>query len=143
MDSKPRILLDLNIVLDVLANRQPHYTDSARTWAVVESGRAEGWLAAHSITTLFYLLARHTNRQRAIQAIHDVLQVFSVAAVDQSVIRRALTLGWRDFEDAVQMAAAVQAGVDYVITWNTKDFKGGPLPAIRPGEFLALLTAWP
>ena len=38
-ESKPRVLFDLNVILDVLARRQPHYPDAARVWRYVESGR--------------------------------------------------------------------------------------------------------
>ena len=73
--------------------------------------------------------------------VQDILRVFSVAAVDQNVIQDAVGLGWSDFEDAVQMAAAYRAGADYLITRNPKDFKGGPTEVVQPGEFLALLRA--
>jgi hypothetical protein len=45
----------------------------------------------------------------------------------------------QDFEDAVQMMAAVRMGADYVITRNPRDYKEGPLPALLPAELLALL----
>ena len=40
----------------------------------------------------------------------------SVAAVDQAVIEGALNLPYRDFEDAVQMAAALYNGAEYLVT---------------------------
>ncbi len=107
-EPKLRVLFDLNVVLDVLARRQPHYADAARLWAYVESGQIEGLLAAHSVTMLFYVLRRHLGLPQAKSALHDVLQVFRVAAVDQAVIKAALILGWNDFEDAVQATAVAQ-----------------------------------
>lgn len=65
--------------------------------------------------------------------------MFSVATVDQDVILQALAFRWHDFEDAVQMAAASKAGADYLITWNLKDFKKGPISVLLPAEFVALL----
>ena len=44
-----------------------------------------------------------------------------------------------DFEDAVQMMAAVQAGAQYVVTRNVQDYKAGPLPALQPAELLAMV----
>jgi predicted nucleic acid-binding protein len=131
------VLLDLNVVLDVMAKRHPHYSELQRVWAAIETGRVRGMLAAHSVTTLYYLLSKHLDRQRAEASLRDVLQVFSVAKVDETVIQSALALGWEDFEDAVQMAAAAEAGAAYLITRNVKDFGGGPLPALTPGELMA------
>jgi len=133
------VLLDLNVILDVLGQRQPHYPLASETWISVESGQVQGLIAAHSITTLYYLVARHTGPRQAKAAVDDVLRVFSVAAVDQDALLHALTLGWGDFEDAAQMAAAAKAGADYLITRDPKDFEGGPIPVLQPAEYLALL----
>lgn len=141
MGSEMKALVDLNIVLDVLGRREPHYQTSAEVWGAIEAGEVEGLIAAHSMTTAHYLIARHLDNKRAKIAVQDILKVFSVAAVDHDVIQDAVGLAWPDFEDAVQMAAAAQAGADYLITRNPKDFKAGPIDVVQPGEFLALLRA--
>ena len=134
-------LLDINVILDVLARRKPHYEASARVWAAVETGQIDGYIAAHSITTLHYLVSRHMGGEQATRAIHKLLRVFSVATVDQAAIEQALALNWPDFENAVQMAAAISAGVDYLITRNPRDFKPNGLQILQPGDALALLHA--
>ncbi len=53
-----RILIDTNIVLDVLLDRSPYVEASAAVWAAVETGNAEGLLAAHAATTIYYLLQK-------------------------------------------------------------------------------------
>ena len=99
-----------------------------------------GLLAAHSMTTLYYVLSRLRNREAAVAAIAGLLDAFTIAAVDDAVIRKALAWSWSDFEDAVQMAAAVFADVDYLITRNPRDFQEGIVPIVQPGAFLALLN---
>ncbi|MCC6607332.1 MAG: PIN domain-containing protein [Anaerolineae bacterium] len=141
MANKPAILVDLNVILDVIQQRQPFYEESARVVDAVVRGQAVGWLAAHSITTLFYVINRVRNRETAVTAITGLLDVFTVAAVDDQVIRQALAWGWPDFEDAVQMAAAVQAQADYLITRNPRDFQSGSLPVVQPAAFLTLLDS--
>ena len=133
------VLLDLNVLLDVLQQREPFYATSASILAEAEIGSIEGWIAAHSVTTLFYLLARNRSAAQARMAISDLLGFVSVAAVDQKVIEQALALPYPDFEDAVQMAAAARAGVQYVVTRNVRDYKAGPLPVLQPVELLALI----
>lgn len=134
-----KILVDLNILLDVFGRREPHYDGSAEVWGAVERGEAEGFVAAHSITTLHYLAGRSVDRRSADHVVQNCLKVFSVAAVDQNVIQEAIGFQWSDFEDAVQMAAASQCGADYLVTRNPKDFEGGPVTVLQPGEFIALL----
>ncbi len=139
MANKPAILVDLNVILDVIQQRQPFYEESARVVDAVVRGQAVGWLAAYSITTLFYVINRVRNRETAVTAITGLLDVFTVAAVDDQVIRQALAWGWPDFEDAVQMATAVQTQADYLITRNPRDFQSGSLPVVQPAAFLTLL----
>jgi predicted nucleic acid-binding protein len=139
MASKIRVLVDLNVIIDVMQNRQPFYEDSASVVDAVARGEVVGCLAAHSITTLFYVISRTRNRETAVQAVTGLLESFTVAKVDETVIREALGLGWKDFEDAVQMASAGAEDIDYLITRNIKDFQSGPVPVIQPAAFLTLL----
>jgi predicted nucleic acid-binding protein len=139
MVTTPRVLFDLNVILDVLQRREPFHTMSARVLACAESGQVEGLVAAHSLTTLFYLVSRDQSADQARVILSELLRFLSVAAVDGPVIEQALNLPYRDFEDAVQMMSAVRAGAAYLVTRNTADFRTGPLPAIEPAELLALL----
>ncbi|MFC2015339.1 PIN domain-containing protein [Chloroflexota bacterium] len=139
MAAEPKVLIDLNVILDVLQQREPFYELSARVLAAAETGMVEGWIAAHSVTTLFYLLARYQSAERARVALTDLLSFLSVAAVDHVVIEQALNLPYPDFEDAVQMMAAVRSGVQYLVTRNVRDYGLGPLPVLQPAELVALV----
>ena len=141
MAARLRVLIDLDVILDVLQQREPFYDMSARVLASAETDRIEGWIAAHSITTLFYLYAKYQSAEQARVRLTELLSILSIAAVDQTVIEQALTLPYRDFEDAVQMMAAVGAGAQYLITRNVPDYKRGPLPAIEPAELLTLVQS--
>jgi len=136
--NKWRVLLDLNIILDVLMSREPHLTNAARIWALAETGQVDGMVAGHSLTTLFYLYRKQGSPEKAYHALHQLLRVFQVAGIDQAVIEQASALAWRDFEDAVQFAAAVQAGCQYLVTRNPGDFPNQDLTVIQPADFLAL-----
>lgn len=136
-----RILVDLNVILDVLKGREPHVAESASVWRAVELKQVEGAVAGHSVTTLFYLLAKEVGSSQAQEIIQEVLKVFVVAKVDQGVIGHALSLSWKDFEDAVQMGSAEAFGADFLVTRNVRDFAGGEVRVIRPGELIPLLKA--
>lgn len=131
-----KLLLDANVVLDVLAMREPHWKASAGILARVESGKAKGLIAAHSVTTIYYLLSKHLNRKKARAAIVQLLNVLDVAAVDHHVVSDALSLGWEDFEDAVQAAAVLHAKATHLISRNPKDFSTLTIPVLTPDEFL-------
>jgi len=139
MPNKPIILIDINILLDVLQKREPFYDISAHLLASVETGRVRGYVAAHSITTLFYLVKNDRSSAEARATITNLLQFIKIAPVDQSTIEQALNLDYRDYEDAVQMISAVQCKADCLITRNVKDYQPALLPVLQPVEFLSTL----
>jgi len=139
MANKTSILIDLNILLDVLQKREPFFENSARLLAAVETGLVQGYVAAHSITTLFYLIQKGKSSADARAIITNLLQFIEIASVNQSTIEQALNLDFRDFEDAVQMISAVQCKADYLITRNIKDYKSALLPVVQPIDFLSTL----
>jgi len=141
MPPRTRILIDLNVVLDTLQKREPFYRNSARLLALAENRVIDGLVAAHSWTTLYYLYQKDQSADLARVRMTELLQFLSVSAVDQTVFEQALNLPYKDFEDAVQMMAAVRSGADYLITRNVRDFKAGPLPALTPAEYLALMPS--
>lgn len=136
-----RVLLDVDVVLDVLTKREPFFQDSVALLAACETARCEGYVAAHTLTTLWYLLTKHHNATYTRGRVSDLLRVVGVAPVDGEVIQRALVGEFADFEDGVQMAAATGVAADYVATRNLTDFSRGPVPALAPAELVALLDA--
>jgi predicted nucleic acid-binding protein len=138
-----RLLLDLNVVLDVLLDRKPHATAAAALWSRIEGGDATGYLAAHGITTIHYLAQRARGKRFARQTVEDLLSVFRVVAVDEKSLRQALALSLPDFEDAVCAACAAAADCEAIVTRDPAGFRGSSIPAIDPATALAWLTRSP
>ncbi len=139
MAAKPSVLIDLNILLDVLQKREPFYEISAALLAAVETGRVKGYVAAHSVTTLFYLIRKDRSAAEARATITNLMQFIKIAAVDQSTIEQALNLDYGDYEDAVQMISAVQCKAEYLVTRNVKDYQPALLTVLQPVEFMGTL----
>jgi predicted nucleic acid-binding protein len=139
MAGKPVILIDINILLDVLQKREPFYEASVRLLALVETGRIKGYVAAHSVTTLFYLIKKDKSSADSRATITNLLQFIKIAPIDQNTIEQALNLDYNDYEDAVQMISAVQCKADYLVTRNVKDYQPALLPVMQPVDLLATL----
>lgn len=133
------VLIDINILLDVFQMREPFYEASARLLALVETGRIRGFIAAHSITTLFYLIQKDKSSSQARASITSLLQFLEIAPVDQTTIEQALNLDYRDFEDAVQMISALQCKAEYLITRNIADYQPTLIPVVQPVDFLGTI----
>lgn len=136
-----RVLLDTNVVLDVLLDREPFVQDSARVMDQVERGAVNGLLCATTITTLAYLAGRTVGKKQAVHQMRQLLRLFEVAPVTRPVLDAALSSKTPDFEDAVLAEAAQQAGAQAIITRNLKDFSHSPVRAYTPEQWLAMGTS--
>jgi predicted nucleic acid-binding protein len=135
-----RCLLDLNVVLDVVLDR-PEAPAAAQVWRALETGVARGFVAAHAVTTLFYVVARARGRVFAREALEIFLGAFQIAPVDGRVLKQALSMAWPDFEDAVTASAAAAARCDLLVTRDPGGFKGSPVRVLDPRSAAALLRA--
>jgi len=133
------ILFDTNVVLDVLLDREPFVKASAAAWAAVESGTAQGMLAAHAVTTIHYLVQKEIGGAKAERIVSGLLKVFRVATVDGQVLLKAMQYSMSDFEDAVTAAAAGSSGCDCIVTRDLKHLHGSPVRALSPEALLPLL----
>ena len=131
-----KVLLDLNVLLDVVQNRVPHYHDSAKVLSLARLGGIQAVLPVHAFTTLYYILAKAAGKAKADQTIDWLLAHFEVAVADKAVLRRARQLPLADFEDAVVASLAEAGQCDHVVTRNVSDFAGSPVSALTPTDFL-------
>lgn len=134
-----RLLLDTNVVLDVMLNRQPHVVDSAKVMAAVEVGQIEGTLCATTVTTIHYLTTRALDSRSATMEITRLLSIFRIAPVTEAVLSAALHVRSPDYEDAVLFEAARAAGMDGIITRNPVDFPRSSLAVYLPADIVAML----
>ncbi len=135
-----RVLVDTNVALDVLLERQPHFAASAAIWDAVEEGHVQGYVAAHAVTTIHYLAQKHLGTRRAKRVIASLLQVFRVAPVNENVLRDALDSEGNDFEDAVSAAAARFAECEAIVTRDPRGHRTAAIPVFTP-EAAAVLLA--
>ena len=134
------ILIDTNVAVDFVINRQPFYEMSAKIVEVAKLNYVKGFVSASSVTDIYYISGRELkNRKLAFELLKNFLKTFKVAKVSQKEIDNALELNWKDFEDAVQYSTALLSNMDYIITRNINDFESSEVPVITPEDFCKLL----
>ena len=131
------ILVDLNVLLDVVQKREPHYHASAAVLAEIVTGAVAAAVPVHAVTTLYYVIRRFQGRAKANEVVDWLLRYFHIAAVGREELLRARALDWGDFEDAVVAAAADTACCTAIITRNVKDFSASHVSILTPQEYLA------
>ncbi|MDT8369674.1 MAG: PIN domain-containing protein [Longimicrobiales bacterium] len=136
-----RVLLDINILLDVILEREPWHHAAARLLSWIDEGRLHGFVASHTLPTIHYVVTRARDRGIATTAVSDLLRVVDVVPVEKDDLHHALVLPVEDFEDAIQLASGLRIGADYIVTRNEKDFRAGSIPPIEADRLMAVLRA--
>ncbi|MDX2096931.1 MAG: PIN domain-containing protein [Leptolyngbyaceae cyanobacterium bins.59] len=131
-----KILIDTNIVLDLILEREPFVEGAIALFERIEQGNLEGSIAATTITNIFYIIRKAKGREVALDAINRLLSGLQFYAVNRQTIETALSLGQKDFEDSIQLACAILNQLDGIVTRDPKDFSGSNLPIYSPTELL-------
>ena len=134
------ILVDTNVILDLLLKREP-YSIAAQT-IITKCAEREviGYLAAHSIPNLFYILRKNYTQKERRKFIKNLCDIFRISDLNEEKIISAIeNEDFTDFEDCLQEECAVEAMADYIVTRNPEDYKGSRVKVILPDEFVKLL----
>ncbi len=131
-----RVFLDTNLLLDVLESRQPFCVVSQGVLDRCDSLGAEVFIAWHGLATAYYIHSRSVGEKRAQEAVSEILAAVTVATVGDAEAHRALELRWKDFEDAMQAAAAEACAADVLITRDSAGFSASPVIVQSPEQFL-------
>ncbi len=100
-----RVLIDTNIVLDFLLQREPFFQDAELLFQEIDAGQVVGYVTATTLTDIFYISRRHTRSvEQARQAISETLTAMVICPVNRAVLESAFNsglFGIRDFSDAI------------------------------------------
>ena len=133
-----KLFLDTNVVLDVLAAREPFLADSLIVFSLCESGEAEGCASALTFCTVSYILRKFVTPVTMRGKLRDLRNVLMPVELSASLLDMAMASSLPDFEDAVQFYSAVQSGADYIISRDKRHFPQDSIPVLTPTEFLLL-----
>jgi len=135
-----RVLVDTDVLIDLALDRQPHAGAAAELLELLEGRRADGFMAWHSASNFDYLVAPSREKQEAREFLVDLTSVLEIARTTTDSLRVAGRLPLKDFEDAMQVAAALACGADVITTRNVRDYAKAPIEAVTPAELVRRLS---
>ncbi len=133
------ILLDTDVLIDIALDRRPHSDPASELMDRIEHGAESAYIAWHSISNLYYIVAPARGGVSARDFIVELTRFVAVATTDTEAIRYAAELPMTDFEDAMQVAAARACGARHIVTRNVRDYERSPIRAVSPQEALGEL----
>ena len=134
-----RVLLDNDVVLDFILKRPPFNVEAKAVFDAAGRGETTLFISAITPINAFYTTRKLKDKTIAFKAVEDLLKLVEGCRTDKSVLQNAFTLGFSDFEDAVQCASAISENLDAIVTRNVKDYKNSTIRVYSPTEFLQFI----
>ena len=134
------LLVDTDILIDFALDRRPHGGAAGELLDALEQRQATGFIAWHSVANFHHLVVSKQGSSATKAFLLDLLRFVQVAPTSTDSVRYAARLPMRDFEDALQVAAAVACGASVIATRNVRDYGRSPVRAMTPTILLKELT---
>ena len=130
-----RMMIDTNVILDVLLQREPFYTESKKVLRLCEQKKILGFVSASTITDIFYITRKATGSvDETYRVISSILKFVNVLSVSNDDVNRALQIKASDFEDCLLAVCAKSNKCDAIVTRNAKDFEPFDIPLLLPEQ---------
>ncbi len=134
-----KLFVDSDIILDLLAEREPHYIHAARLFTLIDQNKIVAYTSPLIFANLHYLLKKQTTNLAALKSLRKLKTFINILPIDERVIEQSLNSEFNDFEDAIQYFTAVNNGITLIITRNKTDFKRSKIDVLTAEEFLKSL----
>jgi len=130
-----KILIDTDVVLDFLTNREPFFEES---YAVIQRclEDVDGYISAHSVNNIFYILRKRCSIEERRHLLYEICNILEIIGINKEQIFKSINNErFIDFEDCLQVECAKSMGVDFIVTRNTSDFLNSEIKALLPMDF--------
>jgi predicted nucleic acid-binding protein len=126
-----RVLLDTNIIIDLLAKREPFDQDARKLFSFADKEKIILYTSALSIANLSYVLLRKMKPEQAKQILRKLRLLVGILSLDEKIINLVLNDNeFNDFEDGLQYYSALENKIEIIVTRNLKDFKNSRIPVM-------------
>ncbi|MBR2215515.1 MAG: PIN domain-containing protein [Selenomonadaceae bacterium] len=136
-----RLMLDTNILMDYMTEREPFFPAVRKIILGCKNGEFDGIVSAHSLVDMFYILRKHfsnSERRKMLLAFGEFVQTESIDA--EKLCAALQNDPFIDFEDCLVVECAKSAHVDFIITRNLKDYALSEVPVLSPEQLLEMIN---
>jgi phycocyanin beta chain len=117
-----RVLVDGEILLDILLDRDVFAEEASKLWQLIESQQIEAYVTPTTLSKIFEIGRESQGVEIAWQAVSQFQEIMKVCPVDANIIQKASSFKLDDFEVAVQLACATVMKLDVIITRKIQEF---------------------
>jgi len=131
------LFLDTNVVIDLLAKREPFYRSAAQLFSLADKMKLQLCVSALSFANINYILLKEKKPEEARLILRKLKLLVEVISLDDRIIGLSLNdVDFKDYEDALQYYSALENGANVIITRNLKDFQKSKIPVLTAEQYL-------
>ena len=131
-----KLFVDTDIILDLLAKREPHYQSAAELFTLADQGKVQLFVSALSFANLNYIITRQTNQEKARKKLIAFKSLTTVLPLTDKIIELTLVSEFKDFEDGLQYHTATEHQIKKLITRKLKDYQPAEINVMTAAQFL-------
>lgn len=132
-----KLLIDTNIVLDLLAKRDPFYKSAAQVFSLADKHKLKLTVSSLTFANTNYVLTRLKSAKEAREILRKFKILVKILPLNEKIVDLALNdEDFKDFEDGLQYYTAVENNQDFIITRDLRDFKQAKIPVMTAEEYL-------
>jgi predicted nucleic acid-binding protein len=132
-----KLLIDTNIVIDLLAKREPFYDSAAQLFSLADKRKIKLTVSSLTFANTNYVLSRLKSAKEARDILRRFKILIRVLSLNDKIVDLALNDDdFEDFEDGLQYYTAIENNQDIIITRDLKDFKEAKMPVMTANEYL-------
>ncbi len=136
------LFLDTNVIIDVLANREPFSNVSSKLLDYGDKGKLNIYISALSYSNIYYILRKTCSHKEMISLLKDIKAISTTMDVTGDIINKAIESGLKDFEDAIQLNTALSnKKIQAIVTRDIKGFKNSDISVLTPEEALGIIES--
>lgn len=132
-----KVMVETNVWVDVILSRPEFVAESkGAIMACIEEGD-EVFVAATTLRDVFFFATKSASADAGYRAVELMLEVASLAQVDERVCRDVISLERPDYEDGIVATCARAEQVDAIITRDERAFSAAGARKYTPAGFLS------
>lgn len=131
-----KVFVDSDVILDLLAQRIPHFHFSALLFTFADMKKLELYTSPTVFCNVFYILRKELGIEKAKSALRKLRLLIKIIDSSEKPIDCALNSDFSDFEDAIQCYTAQNHQISIIVTRNVKDYKTAGIIVQNPETFL-------
>ena len=121
------VFFDANVLFDLLDEERSGHADAFRLMEAIEQSKCRPACSWHTLSILAYIGEKVFGTSETLEIIREIVRIFTIPQTGGPEALRAFEFLATDYEDAMQISAALAVDADFLVTSDSSGFSKSPI----------------